>query len=203
MLTGFITYPRTDSIRLSDKFVSDTFAFITESLGKDYLGQVKITKKKNNVQDAHESIRPTDILMTPEKAKNYLGKDQLRLYKLIYNRAMASLMAPAKITGKTSILDNNDYEFRLTGQTILFLGFLKYYQIDEEDNISIKLPAWKIGDVVNIKDIKALQHWTKPKTRYSEARLIKTLEELGVGRPSTYAPIMRTLREWGICFIWE
>ncbi|WP_342264492.1 type I DNA topoisomerase [Spiroplasma endosymbiont of Clivina fossor] len=197
LLTGVITYPRTDSIRLSDKFVSDTFAFITESLGKDYLGQVKITKKKNNVQDAHEAIRPTDILMTPEKAKNYLGKDQLRLYKLIYNRAMASLMAPAKITGKTIILDNNNYEFRLTGQTILFLGFLKYYQSDEEDNISIKLPAWKIGDVVNIKDIKALQHWTKPKPRYSEARLIKTLEELGVGRPSTYAPIMRTLHERG------
>lgn len=196
-LTGFITYPRTDSIRLSEKFVFNTFKFITKNLDKKYVGSVKPHKKKNNVQDAHEAIRPTDINMTPEKAKSYLSRDQLKLYKLIYSRAIASLMAPAQILGKTIILDNNGYEFRLTGQIITFDGFLKYYQNHEDDNASIKLPNWKVNDIIVIKKIESLQHWTKPKPRYSEAKLIKTLEELGVGRPSTYAPIMRTLRDRG------
>lgn len=196
-LTGFITYPRTDSIRLSEKFVENVFQYIKTEFGSQYLGTVKISKKKSNVQDAHEAIRPTNIDITPEKAKQYLNRDQLRLYKLIYSRALASLTAPAKLMQKTIIFNNNGYQFRLNGQTIVFDGFLKFYQDDEDNNESIKLPNFKANQVVKINEIKPLQHFTKPKPRYTEAKLIKTLEELGVGRPSTYAPIMRTLRDRG------
>lgn len=195
-LIGFITYPRTDSTRLAANFIEDTFEFIKKNFSKEYLGTVKPVKKKNNVQDAHEGIRPTDINMTPEAAAAFLGRDQLRLYKLIYNRAVASLMSGAQILGKTIILNSNDYEFRISGQTIKFLGFLTYYQNEDEEQL-IKLPNWNENDRIKVTQLKSIQHWTKPKPRYSEARLIKTLEELGVGRPSTYAPIMRTLRDRG------
>ncbi|WP_425380266.1 type I DNA topoisomerase [Spiroplasma endosymbiont of Stenodema calcarata] len=201
-ITGFITYPRTDSIRLSDKFIQDAFDYITIKFGEKYLGEVKISaKNKKNVQDAHEAIRPTDLIMTPEMAKEYLSRDQLRLYKIIYNRALASLMANAKLLSKTIILNNNNnYEFRMTGSTVQFDGFLKCSALDEDEEIA-KLPVLKPNQIINLNELFGIQHFTKPPSRYSEAKLIKTLEEIGVGRPSTYAPIMRTLKERGYIIV--
>ncbi|WP_424526809.1 type I DNA topoisomerase [Spiroplasma endosymbiont of Glossina fuscipes fuscipes] len=199
-ITGFISYPRTDSIRLSDKFIQDAFDYITINYGEKYLGEVKIpAKNKKNVQDAHEAIRPTDLMMTPDMAKEYLSRDQLRLYKIIYNRALASLMANAKLLSKAIILDNNNYEFRMTGSTVQFDGFLKCSALDDEE--IAKLPALKPNQVINLNELFGIQHFTKPPSRYSEAKLIKTLEEIGVGRPSTYAPIMRTLKDRGYIIV--
>ncbi|MFU0252373.1 type I DNA topoisomerase [Spiroplasma sp. Moj] len=200
-ITGFITYPRTDSIRLSDKFVQYAFDYITIKYGTEYLGGVKTPpKNKKNVQDAHEAIRPTDLTMTPEAAKEYLSRDQLRLYKIIYNRALASLMANAKLLSKAIILDNNNYEFRMTGSTIQFDGFLKCYVLEGNEEIA-KLPMLKPNQIINLNELYGIQHFTKPPSRYSEAKLIKTLEKIGVGRPSTYAPIMRTLKDRGYIIV--
>ncbi|AGM25793.1 DNA topoisomerase I [Spiroplasma syrphidicola EA-1] len=201
-ITGFITYPRTDSIRLSEKFVQDAFDYITINYGQEYLGEVKTSAKKKNVQDAHEAIRPTDLTMTPEQAKDYLTRDQLRLYKIIYARSLASLMASAKLIGKTIFLTNNGYEFKMTGSTVAFSGFLKCYAFDDEsDDEIIKLPNLKVDKTIELDDLYGLRHFTKPPSRYSEAKLIKLLEEIGVGRPSTYAPIMRTLKERGYIIV--
>ncbi len=200
-ITGFISYPRTDSIRLSDKFIQDAFDYITINYGEKYLGEVKIpAKNKINVQDAHEAIRPTDLMMTPDMAKEYLSRDQLSLYKIIYNRALASLMANAKLLSKAIILDNNNYEFRMTGSTVQFDGFLKCSALYDDEEIA-KLPALKPNQVINLNELFGIQHFTKPPSRYSEAKLIKTLEEIGVGRPSTYAPIMRTLKDRGYIIV--
>ena len=200
-LVGFITYPRTDSIRLSEKFVQDAFDYITINYGQEYLGEVKQpSRKKKNVQDAHEAIRPTDLKMTPDLAKEYLSRDQWRLYKIIYQRALASLMASAKLLGTTISLLNNDYEFRITGSVVIFEGFLKVVSLDDDEDLA-KLPKLKIGQFINLNELYGICHFTKPPSRYSEARLIKTLEEIGVGRPSTYAPIMKTLRDRGYIMI--
>lgn len=197
-ITGFITYPRTDSTRLSDKFIQDAFDYIEITFGKDYLGEVKKpTGKKKNVQDAHEAIRPTDLLMTPEKAKQYLSRDQQRLYRIIYNRALASLMSNALLITTSIILDNNGYEFRITGSNIKFEGFLKCINLDEEDNDVVRLPKLKVNETIEFSELFGIRHFTKPTARYSESKLIKTLEEIGVGRPSTYAPIMKTIRDRG------
>ncbi|WP_381415372.1 type I DNA topoisomerase [Spiroplasma endosymbiont of Anurida maritima] len=196
-LTGFITYPRTDSTRLSDNFLEDAFTFIRVAYGPDYIGEVKPPKgKKKNVQDAHEAIRPTNLSITPEKAKEYLSRDQLRVYKIIYNKTLASLMPPAKLLGKSIILNNNGYEFRMTGSTVLFDGFLKCQDLDDEDKV-VRLPKIKVGDEIVVDEMLGLKRFTKPRNRYSEARIIKELEDIGVGRPSTYAPILRTLKERG------
>ena len=194
--TGLITYMRTDSIRLSDDFVKPAFGFITEHFGKEYVGYVKKSKQKENVQDAHEGIRPTSIFRTPESLKKYLTNDELKLYKLIYYRTIASLMADAKCDVTTIILDNNNYGFKSTGTIISFDGYLKVYKEYEEANDTI-LPDLKEGSIVNTHDILMEEHFTKPKSRYTEAKLIKELEELGIGRPSTYATIMSNIRERG------
>ena len=194
--TGLITYMRTDSIRLSDEFTGPTYHFIEENFGKEYVGHVKKAKSKENVQDAHEGIRPTSIKRTPESLKNYLTNDELKLYSLIYARTLASLMADAKTNVTTIILDNNDYNFKSTGTVITFPGYLKVYGKYEEANDTI-LPDLKQGEVLNTDIIHVDEHFTKPKSRYTEAKLIKELEELGIGRPSTYATIMSNIRERG------
>ena len=192
---GLITYMRTDSIRLSDEFIKASYAFINDNYGKDYVGYVKTSKKTENVQDAHEGIRPTNINNTPEKVKKYLSNDEYKLYKMIYIRALASLMKDAKALSTTIILDNNDYRFKSTGSVITFDGYLKVYKDYEssEDKILPDLDS-KLSKEIESNDIEAELHQTKPKARYTEAKLIKELEELGIGRPSTYVSIIDTLK---------
>ena len=189
---GLITYMRTDSTRLSDVFVSDAKNYIKETFGKDYVGSVKSGKKKDNVQDAHEAIRPTNILRTPESLKSYLSRDEMRLYKLIYARALASLMAPAKMNSTQVVLENNGYTFKCNGSIVEFDGYLKVYKEFEKQKDEI-LPELAVNEVLVSKDIEKTQHFTKPPARYTEAKLIKELEELGIGRPSTYATIIDTI----------
>lgn len=194
--TGLITYMRTDSTRLSNEFTGPTFKFIEENYGKEYVGFVKQGKKKENVQDAHEGIRPTSILRTPESLNGKIDADSLKLYSLIYYRTLASLMASAKTMQTTVVLDNNNYQFKSTGTVITFDGYLKVYSKYEEANDTV-LPELHEKDVLKANEIKEEKHTTKPKPRYTEAKLIKELEELGIGRPSTYATIMSIIRERG------
>lgn len=196
--TGLISYMRTDSVRLSDEFVGKTLNYIEKNYGKEYIGYVKTSKKKENVQDAHEAIRPTDINKTPEKMKEYLTSDEYKLYKLIYIRTLASLMKDAKTLATTIILDNNDYKFKASGSVLTFDGYLKVYKDyeDKEDKILPDLDKYNTSVLVSTK-IESDEHYTKPKPRYTEAKLIKEMEDLGIGRPSTYAKTMETLVDRG------
>lgn len=191
---GLITYMRTDSTRLSPVFINDTFKYIEENFGKKYVGVVKKGKKTENVQDAHEAIRPTSIRRTPESVKEYLTKDEYKVYSIIYARALASLMSDAKTLATTAILDNNGYEFKVTGSILTFDGYLKVYkEFSKTDDVI--LPDFdKFNGVVSTKDIETEQKFTKPVSRYTEATLIQEMEELGIGRPSTYAKTMETLK---------
>ena len=197
---GLISYMRTDSVRLSDNFIKETYAYISKNYGKEYVGYVKKAKAKENVQDAHEGIRPTNIRRTPESIKEYLTPDEYKLYSLIYARTLASLMADAKTNVTTIILDNNNYNFKSTGTVITFKGYLKVYEKYEEANDTI-LPDLKKNEVLETSDITLTEHFTKPKSRYTEAKLIKELEELGIGRPSTYATIMSNIRDRGYVIV--
>lgn len=193
---GLISYMRTDSVRLSDVFVNETKEFIKNKYGNEYIGYVKKVKKNDNVQDAHEAIRPTSILRTPESVKDYLDKDEFKLYNLIYIRTLASLMSDA-ILDKTSIVfDNNDYKFKTTGQIVKFDGYLKIYNNYEEvsDKTLPDFSNYKSNVIVS-KKIEKEQHFTNPPSRYTEASLIKELEKLGIGRPSTYATIIDILKK--------
>ncbi len=191
---GLITYMRTDSIRLSDEYIGSAYKYIEEHYGKNYIGYVKKTKKTENVQDAHEAIRPTSVLRNPEEIKEYLSTDQYKLYRLIYYRTMASLMADAKVNKTTVIFDNNDYKFKVTGQVLLFPGYLSAYK-DYETSEDVILPEFAKDEIYHTSKVEKEQHFTKPPARYSEAKLIKEMEELGIGRPSTYAKIIDTLKE--------
>ena len=191
---GLITYMRTDSIRLSDEFIKETYKYINDTYGKEYVGYVKTAKKKDNVQDAHEAIRPTSIFRTPAKMKEFLSKDEYKLYELIYYRALSSMMSDAKVNATTLILRNNDYDFKATGQVLLFDGYLKVYKEFEESSDK-ELPELKKDQILNANDIEKEQHFTQPPARYTEAKLIKEMEELGIGRPSTYATVIDTIKE--------
>ncbi len=195
---GLITYMRTDSIRLSDEFVGSTFHYIEENFGKEYIGYPKQSKKKENVQDAHEAIRPTSINRTPESVRKYLSDDEYKLYRLIYYRALASLMKDAKVEQTVVILNNNDYKFKATGQVLIYDGYLKVYKEFEESEDKV-LPPFDTyhSKVIVAEEIEKSLHHTKPPARYTEAKLIKELEDLGIGRPSTYAKIVETLKERG------
>ncbi len=195
---GLITYMRTDSIRLSNDFISATYKFIESKYGKEYIGNVKVSKKTENVQDAHEGIRPTSILRTPESIKKFLSNDEYKLYKMIYYRALASLMKNATTINTTIILDNNNYQFKTTGQVIDFDGYLKVYS-DYEDTKDVVLPPLENykSKVLISKEINKEQHFTNPPARYTEAKLIKEMEELGIGRPSTYATTMEIIKKRG------
>jgi len=191
---GLITYMRTDSIRLSDDYIKEAYKYINDTYGKDYVGYVKTAKKKDNVQDAHEAIRPTSVFRTPEKMKQYLSNDEYKLYELIYYRTLASVMADAKVNATSVILDNNNYGFKATGQTLIYDGYLKVYKEFEKSEDKI-LPVLKEGEVLISNDIEKEQHFTQPPARYTEAKLIKEMEELGIGRPSTYATVIDTIKE--------
>lgn len=196
--TGLITYMRTDSIRLSDEFVKNTFGYINDKYGKEYIGYVKKNKKNDNIQDAHEAIRPTNINRTPESIKVYLSNDEYKLYKLIYARTLSSLMSDAKTKVTTITLDNNNYQFKTSGSVITFDGYLKVYNSYEE-NSDNQLPDLTnyLNKEISSNLIECNEHFTKPKPRYTEAKLIHELEELGIGRPSTYATIMSTIKDRG------
>ena len=195
---GLITYMRTDSTRLSNEFVGSTLKYIEAKYGKEYVGNVKISKKTENVQDAHEAIRPTSINRDPLSVKPFLTPDEYKLYKMIYYRALASLMSDAKTSNTTVILDNNDYKFKVNGQILIFDGYLKVYKDYEEveNNVLPSFETYKTNVIV-AKEITKEQHFTKPPARYTEAKLIKEMEELGIGRPSTYAKTMDTLKSRG------
>jgi len=199
---GLITYMRTDSIRLSDEFVGPTLHHIEENFGKEYIGYVKKSKKTENVQDAHEAIRPTSILRKPEVVKPYLKDDEFKLYSLIYKRTLASLMAPAKVDQTTILLENNDYLFKTTGQVLIFDGYLRVYA-DYESSEDKILPELKEQEEKFSDDVEKEQHFTKPPARYTEPKLIKEMEELGIGRPSTYAQTMETIKDRGYVILEE
>ena len=198
---GLITYMRTDSIRLSDQFIKETYAYIGKNYGEEYIGYAKKSKKNDNVQDAHEAIRPTSINRTPESLKQYLSSDEYKLYSMIYYRAMASLMMDAKVDATTVILNNNNYQFKATGQILIYDGYLKVYKDYEKSEDKI-LPDFKENTIKSNEVIKE-QHFTNPPARYTEAKLIKEMEELGIGRPSTYAKIMDTIKERGYVVVEE
>ena len=188
---GLITYMRTDSTRISQSAKNQAQAFIEDNYGKDYLGHRKNDKQASGAQDAHEAIRPSNISRTPESIEKYLTKDQMKLYSLIWSRFMASQMAPAVYDTVACDLVQNEATFRANGSKIKFPGYQKVYkEANNKDNI---LPALKNGEMVKSKDIEPSQHFTQPPARYTEASLIKTLEEQGVGRPSTYSPTIETL----------
>ena len=193
---GLITYMRTDSVRVSDSFIKETYGFIKGKYGEEYIGYVKTGKKDDNMQDAHEGIRPTSINRTPESVKEYLSNDEYKLYKLIYTRALASLMADAKVMATTVILENNGYTFKATGSVLTFDGYLKVYN-EYEDSEDVVLPDLKNykSDCITADKIDKIQHFTKPAPRYTESSLIKEMESLGIGRPSTYATIVQTIKD--------
>ena len=195
---GLITYMRTDSVRISDSFVAETYNYIKSNYGDEYVGYVKKGKKNENMQDAHEGIRPTSISRTPESVKAYLSTDEYKLYRLIYIRALASLMHDAKTLATTVILENNGYTFKATGSVLKFDGYLKVYG-EYEDSEDVLLPDFKNykSDVVTADKIDKIQHFTKPAPRYTESSLIKEMESLGIGRPSTYATIVGTIKDRG------
>lgn len=195
---GLITYMRTDSTRLSNEFITSAYKYIEAKYGKEYVGNVKKNKKSENVQDAHEAIRPTSLDRDPIFVKPFLSTDEYKIYKMIYDRAVASLMADAKTMNTTVVLDNNNYQFKATGQIITFDGYLKVYgeYEDVSENTLPPLDTYN-SKVIVAKDIFKEQHFTKPPARYTEAKLIKELEELGIGRPSTYSTIMDTIKKRG------
>ena len=193
---GLITYMRTDSVRLSDDFTKPALKYISDNYGSEYVGYIKKSKKTENVQDAHEAIRPTSILREPLKIKEFLSNDEFKLYSLIYKRTLASLMADAKVKQTSIILDNNDYKFKTTGQVLTFDGYLKVYK-DYESSEDKILPELADANILSTDIVNKEQHFTKPPARYTEAKLIKEMEELGIGRPSTYAKIIDTIKERG------
>lgn len=194
---GLITYMRTDSVRLSDEFVSSAQAYLFKEYGKEYVGYVKKSKKNENIQDAHEAIRPTSINRTPNEMKQYLTPDEYKLYRFIYTRALSSLMSDAKVRATSVILDNHEYQFKVNGQVLIFDGYLKLYA-DYEDSEDKILPEKLMSEKTFMTDdVESKQHFTSPPARYSEAKLIKELEDLGIGRPSTYATIVDTIKARG------
>ena len=189
--SGLITYMRTDSTRLSKDFVDAAYSKIESEFGKEYKGYYRV-KNDENSQDAHEAIRPTNLANDPESIKEYLTNDQYKLYKFIYVRALASLMADAISSSVTYTFENNNYEFTISGSKLEFDGFLKVYS-EFDKSKDVILPKLKKGDVLSSDKISKEQHFTEAPSRYTEAKLIKALEEEGVGRPSTYATIIETI----------
>ncbi|WP_261132810.1 type I DNA topoisomerase [Bacillus sp. Marseille-Q3570] len=197
---GLITYMRTDSTRVSDVAKNEARDYITEQYGSNFTSSRSTGKKSNNAQDAHEAVRPTSTLRDPKAVKPYLSRDQYRLYKLIWERFVASQMAPAIMDTMAVNLDNNGVRFRANGSKVKFPGFMKVYVEGNDDNKKDEdkiLPDLKEGDSVKTEEIEPSQHFTQPPPRYSEARLVKTMEELGIGRPSTYAPTLDTIQRRG------
>lgn len=199
--TGLITYMRTDSTRISDEAIAEVRDHITNTFGSDYLPEKPIVyKTKKSAQDAHEAIRPTDVNKTPESMAPYLEKDMLALYSLIWKRFVACQMASAQYDQTTVLIDANGHTLKTVGSIMRFLGFMTLYVESTDDAVSesgkdIQLPDLKEGDVLQLLEVIPKQHFTQPPPRYTEATLVKALEENGVGRPSTYASILSTIQD--------
>lgn len=190
---GLITYMRSDSTRLSDVFVKEAFSYIEKEYGKKYVGSVH-QKNNKNAQDAHEAIRVTHIDYTPDSIKNDLTNDEYKLYKMIYARTMAYLMAPSQSDSVSVVIENNDHAFQASGSVLKFDGYLKVYK-DYEQTKDEVLPELEVDEILKNVKLEGKQHFTEPPLRYSEARLIKEMEEKGIGRPSTYATIIDTIQK--------
>ncbi len=201
--TGLVTYIRTDSTRIADEAARAAAEFIERQYGKDYVPERRREPdRRAGEQGAHEAIRPTDVTRTPESVKPYLTPDQYRLYRLIWERFLASQMAPAVLDTVTVELVAGEHVFRASGQSIRFPGFMKVYIEGEDDDGQREegddlLPELAEGQQVTLQTLEARQHFTQPPPRYSEAMLVKALEERGIGRPSTYAPIIGTIQTRG------
>lgn len=191
---GLVSYIRTDSFRISDEAYEAAVAFIKETYGDAFVNPERIVyKSKGKTQDAHEAIRPTNVSRTPESIKDSLSKDQYRLYKLIWERFVASQMSPAVYDTLSVKLSAGDYTFRASGSRLRFSGFLEDYSKGEEEDEKV-IPKLTQGDILQAEQLLPEQHFTQPPARYTDASLIKTLEEIGVGRPSTYAPTLTTIQ---------
>ncbi|HYF83067.1 MAG TPA: type I DNA topoisomerase [Clostridia bacterium] len=194
---GLVTYIRTDSTRISDEAKKDAAQYITDKYGKNYLdGETKPNKPGKKVQDAHEAIRPSSVFREPEHVKDSLDKDQYKLYKLIWERFVASQMQAAVFDTVTADIEAKGYIFRANGSIMKFKGFMSIYKEgsdDKDEEEEITLPNLVEGQSVKLKKLDHKQHFTEPPLRYSEATLVKALEEKGIGRPSTYAPIISTV----------
>lgn len=198
---GLITYMRTDSTRISDAAKAEAIQYIHDKYGKEYVSEeIPKAKKQTNAQDAHEAIRPTSVLRTPDQLKDVLTRDQLRLYRLIWDRFVASQMAPAILDTVSVELKNSGCIFRANGSQLKFSGFMKVYiegTDDQTEETTKILPELHVGDKIKSVEIIPKQHFTQPPPRYTEARLVKELEELGIGRPSTYAPTVDVIQRRG------
>ena len=201
---ALITYMRTDSLRIADSALKQVHDYVLKQWGKDYTpssANVYAKKSKTNTQDAHEAVRPVDVTLKPESIKQYLAADQAKLYELIWQRFIASQMTPAQYAQRQVLIKGGKYGFKATGSTLLFDGFLKVYGVDEEEESAEDaegkaiLPAGLTEkDVTNLQKLEPKQHFTQPPPRYSEATLVKEMEKEGIGRPSTYATILKTIR---------
>ncbi len=201
---GLITYMRTDSLRISDEAAQQAAGFIEQRYGKNYLPpKRRIYKSKNNAQDAHEAIRPTMPEMTPDQVKSSLSGDQYKLYKLVWERFIASQMATALLDTVSVDIRAGEYLFKASGYTVKFDGYTILYEESKEESAGAEeegagaLPEMEKGDLLKLKSLESSQHFTQPPPRFTEASLIKTLEENGIGRPSTYAPTITTILSRG------
>ncbi|WP_429843624.1 type I DNA topoisomerase [Brevibacillus sp. FIR094] len=197
---GLITYMRTDSTRLSATAQNEAREYILEKYGPDYvLTEPRNQAKNENAQDAHEAIRPTGVMRTPDEIKEYLSRDQLRLYRLIWERFLASQMSSAVLDTMSVDIDAGGVTFRATGSKVKFPGFMKVYIEGSDDSAEEEsfLPPIEEGQILEQKEIEPSQHFTQPPPRFSEARMLKSLEEMGIGRPSTYAPTLETIQKRG------
>jgi DNA topoisomerase-1 len=199
---GLITYMRTDSTRVSEAALAEARDFITSQYGAAYLPEKAVHyRSKKDAQDAHEAIRPTDVVRAPDAVARFLGKDELKLYRLIWQRFVASQMNPAVFDQTTIEIGAGRFLFRATGSVLKFDGFLKVYEegrdekAEEDDEAARKLPLVEAGENLKLNGVAPEQHFTEPPPRYTEATLVKALEEKGIGRPSTYAAIMTTIQD--------
>lgn len=190
---GLVSYIRTDSVRISDEAKAAAKEYIVQNMGKEYYQNNVYSNKKKDVQDAHEAIRPSYIDMEPDSIKDSLTKDQYNLYKLIWSRFMASQMAPAKFKGVSSTIENSGYIFKATGSKLVFEGYLKVYSPARDDDGDKLLPHLEEGETLELVQLLSEQNFTQPPARFTEASLVKDLEEKDIGRPSTYAPIIATI----------
>ncbi|MEO5927086.1 MAG: type I DNA topoisomerase [Patescibacteria group bacterium] len=193
---GLITYMRTDSVNLAEKFLDDATAYLQSEYGKEYVLEEKrkYKTKSKGAQEAHEAIRPTDPTRTPDDVAPFLDPGQLKLYKLVWQRALATQMPDAKLLGTSADLSSGRGMFRATGQTVTFDGYLKLYPDQDKDKF---LPKLTEGEAITATSIEGVQHFTEPPARYSDATLVKALEEDGIGRPSTYASTISTVIDRG------
>lgn len=192
---GLVTYIRTDSVRISDEAKAAAYKYIEEHYGKEYTAHNVYTNKKKDIQDAHEAIRPTRVFFSPDSIKDSLDKDQYNLYKLIWNRFIASQMAAAQFDTTTLEVKNGDYTLRATGSKRVFDGYQNVYSPNFDEDKDNFLPTLKKGEKLDSLKIEKEQKFTEPPSRYTEASLVKDLEEKNIGRPSTYAPIIATIVE--------